>query len=237
MSGKKLVLGYLENIKSKVFSEFPREITSLVNNRHGVYALYKGDHLYYVGLATNLKNRVKHHLQDRHAGKWDSFSLYLIHKSEHIKELESLILHIADPKGNKVTGRMPHAENMMHKLKNQIKQRQDTDLNSVLNLSCKPIRKKVVRKAPKKKGSNGKGRQPSLAPYAGNGFALQKVYKNKTYKAVVSADGTIHYVDKTYNSPSDAASTVRNRPTNGWTFWCFKDASGRWVKLDSLRIR
>jgi hypothetical protein len=235
MSSKKLVLGYLENVSSRVFSGFPKEITSLVDSRHGVYALYKGDHLYYVGLATNLKSRVKYHLQDRHAGKWDSFSLYLIHKSDHIKELESLILRIADPKGNKVKGRMPHAENMTDLLKSHIKQRQDKDLNSVLNLSGKPTRKKAALKTIKKNASETEGRQPSLAPYAGKKFELKRVYKDKAYKAFVLADGTIRYAGKIYGSPSLAAVAVANRPVNGWTFWRFKDASGKWVDLDTLR--
>ena len=34
-----LVLQYLEEISSTVFSDYPREITALAANRHGVYAL------------------------------------------------------------------------------------------------------------------------------------------------------------------------------------------------------
>jgi hypothetical protein len=130
---------------------------------------------------------------------------------------------------------MPHAENMMHKLKNQIKLRQDTDLNSVLNLSCKPARKKAARKVVKKKTKTGEGRQPSLAPFVGNGFELQRVYKKKTYRASVTADGIIHYAGKQFGSPSLAAVAVTGRSINGWKFWSFKDASGKWVKLDALR--
>lgn len=235
MSSKKLVLGYLEKVKSSVFSEFPKEITSLVAGKHGVYALYKGDHLYYVGLASDLHRRVNHHLRDKHAGKWSSFSLYLIHKSDHIKELESLILRIADPKGNSVKGRMQHAENMTHLLKAHIKQRQDIALNSVLNLSGKLALKKAAFRTVKKKASETEGRQPSLLPYAGNRFELKRVYKDKTYKAFVLADGTIRYAGKIYGSPSLAAVAVANRPVNGWTFWRFKDASGKWVDLNTLR--
>jgi hypothetical protein len=229
------VLGYLEKVKSSVFSDFPKEITSLVAGKHGVYALYKGDHLYYVGLASDLHRRVNHHLRDKHAKKWNSFSLYLIHKSDHIKELEALILRIADPKGNSVKGRMPHAENMTYLLKSHIKQRQGIALNSVLNLSEKPVRKKTIREIVKEKSSETEGRQPSLAPYAGKRFELKRVYKEKTYKAFVLADGTIRYAEKIYGSPSLAAVAVTGRPINGWTFWQFKNASGNWIKLDALR--
>ena len=47
---RELVLGYLERISSRAFSDFPDELTDLAGNQHGVYALYKGDRLYYVGL-------------------------------------------------------------------------------------------------------------------------------------------------------------------------------------------
>lgn len=233
MRNKELVLGYLEKVNSKVFSDFPKEITSLADNKHGVYALYKRDRLYYVGLATNLKNRVKHHLKDRHEGKWDSFSLYLVRKSDHIKELESLILRIADPKGNKVKGRLPNADNMAQTLKRRIKNRQEKNLNVVLNLSHKPSAKKVPRKSVVKK--KAVGRTPTLAPYAGKRFALQKVYKGKTYKASVLSDGTVVYNGQRFSSPSLAAYAVVGRPTNGWWFWRYKNADGEWVKLDTLR--
>lgn len=229
---KKLVLGYLEKVGSNVFSDFPKEITSLVAGKHGVYALYKGDHLYYVGLASDLHRRVNHHLRDKHAGKWSSFSLYLIHKSDHIKELESLILRMADPKGNSVKGRMPHAENMTHLLKCHIKKRQDIDLNSVLNLSFNPRVKKVPKKAVLKKSHVFRLK---LSAYAGKRFALQAVYKKKLYKASILTDGTIIYNGRRFTSPSMAASTVIGRPTNGWTFWSLKNPAGIWVSLDTLR--
>ena len=109
---RELVLGYLEKVSSQVFRDYSKELTELAGKRHGVYALYKGPRLYYVGLATNLRNRVQHHLQDRHSGKWDKFSLYLVRKADHIKELEALILRISDPAGNSMKGRLRHAENM-----------------------------------------------------------------------------------------------------------------------------
>ncbi len=235
MRSKELVLGYLEKVSSNVFSDFPKEITSLVNNRHGVYALYKNDHLYYVGLASNLRRRVNHHLKDKHAEKWNSFSLYLIHESDHIKELESLVLRIAAPKGNSVKGRIPHAENMKKLLDAHIKQKQERDRNSIWSPSRKPAIEKAVRKDVKKRAKKGEGRQPSLAPYAGKRFELKRVYKEKTYKAFVLADGTIRYNGEIFTSPSLAAVAVTNRPMNGWGFWRFKDTSGEWVKLDALR--
>jgi len=229
-----LVLGFLEKVSSKVFSGYSEEITSLVDNKHGVYALYKRDRLYYVGLATNLKRRVKHHLQDRHKGKWDSFSLYLVRKSDHIKELESLILRIADPKGNRVKGNLPSAENMMRRLDRRIKSSQDTERHSVLNITRSVRKKKRVRK-PKSSKSARTERVPALAPYTTKRFMLRADYKKKPYKAFVLADGSVNYADQSFNSPSTAASAVTGRPMNGWRFWKYKNPAGEWVKLDARR--
>jgi hypothetical protein len=101
-----IVRGYLERINSLVFESYRNQITELIGGNHGVYALYNRDKLYYVGLATDLKGRIRHHLKDRHRGKWDRFSLYIIRKEDHIKEVESLLMRIAKPPGNKVLGKL-----------------------------------------------------------------------------------------------------------------------------------
>jgi len=44
--------------------------------------------------------------------KWDRFSLYLINDIEHLKELESLLLHIALPKGNKQLGKFSKSKSL-----------------------------------------------------------------------------------------------------------------------------
>jgi len=54
---RRLVQGNLERISSKVFDIYHDEITQLVGRQHGVYALYKKNRLYYVGLAKNLLER------------------------------------------------------------------------------------------------------------------------------------------------------------------------------------
>jgi len=149
------------------------------------------------------------------------------------KELESLILRIADPKGNKVKGRLPHADNMAQTLKSRIKNRQEKNLNTVLNLAHRPAAKTNGHKSVREKEPSG--RAPMLAPYAGKRFELQKVYKGKTYKASVLADGTVVYDGQRFSSPSQAAAIAIGRPVNGWWFWRYKNDAGVWVKLDSLR--
>jgi hypothetical protein len=144
---RKLLLGYLERISSRVFSGFPKVLTDLIGKQHGVYALYKGNRLYYVGLATNLRGRIKVHLRDKHAGKWDKFSLYLVREAEHIRELESLILRIADPRGNPMKGRLPHAVNLGPDLRAKIKEVQDQELTELFGAIDRSQRQMLKKRA------------------------------------------------------------------------------------------
>ncbi len=82
-------------------------IRQYVRRRQGVYALYRGRKLYYVGLASNLRSRLRHHLKDRHQDSWDTFSVYITISDGHLRELEALILRIIKPPGNKQNALMP----------------------------------------------------------------------------------------------------------------------------------
>lgn len=99
-----LLVGFLEQVSWRVLDEYREIIRDLIRRRSGVYALYKQDRLYYIGLASNLMGRVNGHLKDRHRGAWDRFSVYLTTERAHIKPLESLLLRIAKPAGNRVSG-------------------------------------------------------------------------------------------------------------------------------------
>ena len=227
-----LVLGYLERISSKIFSDFPKQLTDLIGKQHGVYALYKGTSLYYVGLATNLRGRIKQHLRDKHAGKWDKFSLYLVRKADHIKELETLIMRVANPTGNVTGGRLPKADNLKSELETNIKTEQIKQLKKLLGTRLTLNAAKKSQRKVKRQLTNGK---PTLAPYIKKGFPIKGTYKGKTYKAVVNKSGSIRFNGKLYNSPSMSGKAARNRTTNGWIFWHYKNSKGEWVKLDELR--
>ena len=54
-----LVCQQLENISREALAKYQHIIRHYIRGRNGVYALYKGDKLYYVGLATNLRSRLK----------------------------------------------------------------------------------------------------------------------------------------------------------------------------------
>ncbi len=84
---KHLVVQYLEKIRSEIFEEYRKEIKKFAKGRNGIYALYSGNKLYYVGLASSLTGRINNHLRDRHKGEWDTFSMYLTADSNYLKEI------------------------------------------------------------------------------------------------------------------------------------------------------
>ena len=63
-----LVCQQLENISGRALRKYQVIIREYIRGQNGVYALYKRDRLYYVGLARNLRGRLKQHLQDRIRG-------------------------------------------------------------------------------------------------------------------------------------------------------------------------
>lgn len=227
-----LVKGNLERISSKVFDFYHDEITELFGRQHGVYALYKKDRLYYVGLAKNLKGRVKHHLRDRHAKKWDYFSLYLIRNVNYLRELESLLVHISEPKGNIARGRFARSENLLKVLDSMMEQRDRRRREEMISGSK---RQGLAQKRRSHKRARGKSKTPVLQGLLPGGTELRKTFQGKTYKAKVARDGRVVVKGSSFNSPSHGAWAITHRPTNGWNFWHFKDKNGTWKKLDDLR--
>ena len=199
--------------------------------RHGVYALYRRDRLYYVGLASNLRIRLRHHLRDRHGQSWDRFSVYLTIGDSHIKELESLVLKIVDPPGNKQAGKFGKAENLQTRFGQAIRKLQRQQLGELIGGRKRNPPVKPRSTSPK----NRKGQSPVLSKYISTPLKLKAKFKNKTVTARVARNGTIRFAGKTYFSPSLSAKAVCNRPCNGWTFWNYERAPGDWVRLDQLR--
>jgi len=64
-----LVCQHLENISRQALERHQDIIGQYARGRQGIYAWYRRGKLYYVGLATNLRNRLKQHLKDRHGMK------------------------------------------------------------------------------------------------------------------------------------------------------------------------
>lgn len=222
---KSIITGYMEKVSGKVFTDYSKVITDMIKGHQGIYALYKNDRLYYVGLASNLKGRIKQHLRDKHKGQWTHFSLYIVRKTDHIKEIESMILRIAYPKGNAVKGKLA-AKNLRPLLKNKLKAQLQQQVGDILG---KPPA--ANKKISKKKSSKSKTEKPLKGLFP-NGKRLFGFYKGYEYRAWVFRSGTVKYDGQLYDSPSGAGKAARGGiSTNGWSFWKFKDKTGDLVKL------
>jgi hypothetical protein len=117
---KALVKKHWEKIDCKVLKEHPDLISEYVKRQNGIYVLYSGDKLHYVGLAKSLLGRLLQHLVDRQKGKWDRFSVYLT-GPEHRKDLETLLIRIARPPGCVQRGNFVDSTNLTWELKEKIK--------------------------------------------------------------------------------------------------------------------
>lgn len=232
MTGQKikdgLVSEYLERVSGEMLDQarYRSIVAGMIRGHAGVYALYKNNRLYYVGLASNLMGRVKHHLRDRHADKWDSFSVYLTTQGSHIKPLESLMLRIVDPKGNRVKGRLPGAADLKPTLVRAVKENHADEQARLFGGS-------IAKNLRRKKLANGKGKL-MLAGAVDRRMILRADYKGERYTASLRKDGYISYQGNLYESPSAAAKAVVGRAANGWWFWHYKNGR-EWSRLSTLR--
>jgi hypothetical protein len=225
---QRLFTEYLERVSGKLLEdEYRRAIGALIKGHAGIYALYKGERLYYVGLATNLMGRVKQHLKDRHAKRWDKFSVYLASRDEHIKPLESLLLRIALPTGNRVKGRLANAIDLRRELSKAMKDRDQQRHASLLGGN---LARRLVRNATAK--SRGtlvlKGRLDRRK-------SLRATYRGKEYTATLRKSGYIAYAGEKYPSPTAAAHAIVGRHVNGWLFWKYREPRKGWRPLAELR--
>ena len=218
-----LVCQFLEKASGKVLEKYQSIIRDYVHHRPGIYALYRRERLYYVGLARSLRGRLRGHLRDRHAGKWDRFSMYLTIGDEHIRELESLILRVVPTLGNKQKGKFARAENLLVRLKQTFRAEQRKEIKELFGRRSKDI-----------PGALSKSKA-GLAKYNLGGRQLRGTHKGRTLKARVRKDGFIRFSGRLYRSPSHAAVKAVGHAVNGWWFWKYERATGYWVRLSTLR--
>jgi hypothetical protein len=222
-----LVCQQLENISRRALERYQDIIRRHVRRRQGVYALYRRGKLHYVGLASNLRSRLGHHLRDRHQDSWDRFSVYLTIGDTHLKELEALILRIVKPAGNKVKGKFAKCEDIRKKFAREVRQRQRNELRSLLG---KGVAEEAIKEEVREL------RRPVMASYVNTPMKLRALFKGKTIAARVRRDGLIRFRKKVYSSPSlAAAAACKRRTCNGWTFWRYERAPGDWIHLNELR--
>jgi len=229
---KSIITGHLEKIGSNVFDGYSSVITDLLQGHQGIYALYKKEKLYYVGLASNLKSRIKAHNKDKLQNKWTRFSLYIIRKEEHIKEIESLVLRIAYPKGNSVKGNLKQSKDLRPLLKNKLREEWGRELDGIIG-----GRKKEPVKNSDRKIKAGEAKRPLKGLLKG----YQRIYcthNGKDHKAKVLPNGVIELIPskKHFDSPSMAGiAVIKKKTINGWKLWKYKDKNGELVYIDTLR--
>src|SRR6266513_1465769 len=173
----KLGTQYLESISSEAFEKHADVIRQFVRGRNGVYALYRKGKLYYSGLASDLRGRLRWHLRDRHANKWDTFSVYLTIGDQHLRELESLILHVAQPPGNRQLGKFSGAQNLVRNFGRQIAKKQRIERDRILG-----------------RESVSQEKQESL----GRSRKIRGKYKGTFIKALLRSDKRVRMKGKLY---------------------------------------
>jgi ribosomal protein S16 len=225
--------GFLEGISRTAFDYYRDQITELAGNRSGVYALYKDARLYYVGLAVDLRRRVRQHLNNRHGRKWNRFSLYLVRNDNALRELEALITRIARPRGNRQRGRLPADQNKLAALKQKAETAQKHQLDTVLGSAGRgncDIRPDIRRRS--KSCLEG-----VLMPLLRPGRKLRASYRIVVIEGRVTKDGRIRISQGVFASPSAAARAAVGVRINGWSFWTFRGGDGKWRPIDALRRR
>lgn len=225
-----LVVDRLENVSKDIFRQYYDQITELVGDSPGIYALYDGLNLYYVGKSTELRKRVRHHLKDRHLASWTHFSLYLARREDHIHEIESLLIRIANPKGNRVIPRGRSAGTLAKLLKRSIQTKQKQELQ--LMFGDKHAAGRIVLAA-----GHETGKTPPLAGLVTKRTKLYRTYNGREYTASINPKGVINYNGKKYNSATAAAKAIikRKGAINGRAFWYIRDLHGDWVRLGDYK--
>jgi hypothetical protein len=226
--GTALCVEHMENVSWRVLQDYPKVARDLIRGRHGIYALFRREKLYYVGLASSLMNRVKGHLKDRHHGAWDRFSVYLTTTSDHMRELEALIVRIASPPSNRQTGRLRGAHDLRKRLNHDIREHDDSKRALLLGGD-------VARARRRRKARQGGGTR-ALAGAVERPTQLRASYKGQTFRARLRRDGKINFRGKLYSSPAAAARAAAGRSKNGWYFWQIRlSKHSRWERLRNLK--
>jgi len=125
----KIIEGYLERKRRTLLEKHYGDLKEILPHHRGIYALYRGDRLYYIGIAQNVAGRLRGHLKDKHSRKWDYFSVYACRSLQTIRTLEKLFLRIARPEGNSQRGRVGGI-NLTEHLSNYLLSKQEKLLQS-----------------------------------------------------------------------------------------------------------
>lgn len=197
----------LQNVNVAALKQLPFILTALLGSQSGIYVLYKKDTLYYIGKAVDLQRRLVQHLRDHHQKKWDTFSLFVVKNRKHIGDLESLLITICEPKGNKSHPR-GEAQDLRKEFLTRIDEYHAKEKALILN--SEPCKKK-------------------------RNITLFRTYKGKKYTATYDCvNCSVRYNKIIYSSPSAAGYAITGKPCNGLLFWKVKNKKGKEMPLKKL---
>jgi len=188
-----MIVYQLHRASIDVLLEYEKALLDKIGDNGGIYVLYKGKNIYYVGKATTLKQRMKQHFNDKHKNKWDAFSLYVVSDPKFIPELERILIALIKPSGNSLTYQR-EIKKSENELKKTIKTVQDER------------RKRLFPS-----GQEGEKSKSKL---------LKRTFKGKKYTALLKKDGTVIYNNKKYNSLTAVAKQITKYDrVSGPLFW------------------
>ena len=220
-----LVHQHLENVSRDLLERHPDIVKQFIGRNAGIYALYKEDKLYYVGLATGLRGRLRAHVKNRHGASWDRFSIYLTIKDQHLREIEALLLRIANPEGAKQRGKLAQSKDMRRGIAKAIRVKQHSEASLLFGRETTPV--KTSKSTP--------GVDSDLLRFFPQGAKIRGTLKGKVFRGRVLRNGKVRFGGKLYNSLSVAAHAAIKRPTNGWWFWQIERGRKNWVRLNKIR--
>ena len=227
----RLVRRHLERVSGRLLEVYGDLLRGSIPRLKGIYALYKGQRLYYVGLASNLPRRLATHLRDRHKGKWNTFSVYETTGDHHIRELESLVLRITFPRGNEVKGKLAGSTDLRRSIKAKIRERHAEEIARIFD-EGKRARRPSKRVAPQQPTS----KNPLAGVVERRVMHLRFERRGTVHKALLRRDGRIRFKGDLFDSPSLAAARAAGKKAyNGWKAWKYKNAAGEWRFIDELR--
>jgi hypothetical protein len=220
---EQLVYQHAEKLSRALLENHSDIVRKWVGNNPGIYALYRGDQLYYVGLASSLTTRLQAHLRDIHKDSWDQFAIYLTIRDGHIRELEALLLRIARPEGNAVAGRPKGSVDLATRIRQEIIGKQRAERRILLG-GLAPSR------LPK---SSNTGR--SLSGLFPNGISIQATHKGAQCRARIRRDGKVRCDGQVFETLELATRHLAGSRTNPWVFWHVERGRGNWVKLEAVQ--
>ncbi len=117
----RIVLHSLDNIKRTSFVIIRKELRSVLRKYSGIYALYKGSKLVYVGKADNLYGRLQDHVRSKRKD-WDTARLFTVNEKGYLRDLETVVNRIARPKYSIQRGRVKEEHTLQRVLRKRVKE-------------------------------------------------------------------------------------------------------------------